>query len=304
MRTLRCSLFALTALVVAAAAAEGPRPQTVMLTASDGVKIVGDYYAPKADARPAPMVILLHMYRSNRHAFEPLIGPLHEAGFAVLAIDMRGHGDSATPELERRVRQRDTQIFEDMVRDVRAAYDFLAGRKDEVDRSRFAVVGASVGCSVALRYAAKDRSVDCVVCLSPGLNYLGLDSRRDIAHIRGRRILLISPESERKSSETLARLAPEKDHVQVRIAPGRSHGPRMFGVIGNIEQDVAQFLKEGVGGPTDRKQWVYGSIHSEVYHVAGCPWIERIKPTNLRVYSSVEEARARGLREDRSKRKP
>lgn len=305
MRTLRSSLSALTALIVAAvAAAEGPRPQTVTLTTYDGVKIVGDYYAPKADARPAPMVILLHMYRSNRHAFAPLVGPLHEAGFAILAIDMRGHGESATPELEQRVRQRDTKVFEDMVQDVRAAYDFLAKRKEEVDRSRFALVGASVGCSVALRYAAKDRSVDCVVCLSPGLNYLGLDSRGDIARIRGRRILLISPESERKNSETLAKLAPGKDSVRVRIVPGRNHGTRMFGVIENIEYDVADFLKKGVGQSSDRKQWVYGSINSKVYHVAGCPWIQRIKPTNLRVYSSVEEARARGLREDRSKQKP
>ncbi len=305
MRTLRTSLLALTAAVVAAAAAaEAPSPQTVTLTTYDGVKIVGDYYPPKAEARPAPMVILLHMYRSNRHAFEPLIGPLHDAGFAILAIDMRGHGDSATPELQRRVRQRDTKVFEDMVQDVRAAYDFLARREDEVDRSRFAVVGASVGCSVALRYAAKDRSVDCVVCLSPGLNYLGLDSRKDIAGIRGRTILLVSPESERKSSETLARLAPQKDRVQVRIVPGRSHGTRMFGVISHIEQDVADFLKKGVGAPTERQQWVYGSIHSKVYHVAGCPWIDRIKPSNLRVYSSAAEAEARGLRKDRSKRKP
>ena len=304
MRTHRVWRFILAGLLAATALAETPKPQTVTLTTYDGVRIVGDYYAPRADARPAPMAILLHMYRSNRHAFEPLIGPLHEAGFAILAIDMRGHGDSATPELEQRVRQRDTQVFLDMVQDVRAAYDFLGGRKGEVDRARFALVGASVGCSVALHYAARDRSVDAIVCLSPGLNYLGIDSGKDIAQIRGRRILLVSPESERKSSETLARLAGDKPGVKVRIVPGRHHGTRMFGVIENIEQDVAEFLQQGVGKPVPASQCVYGSINSRVYHVPGCPWIDRIKPANLRVYSSAAEAEARGLRKDRSKRKP
>ena len=302
MRKFHMLGMVLAAALASVAAGDVPRPQTVTLTTYDGVKIVGDYYAPKDGARPAPMVICLHMYRSNRHAFAPLVGPLHEAGFAVLAIDMRGHGDSATPELERRVRQRDTQVFADMVQDVRAAYDFLAGREGEVDRSRFALVGASIGCSVALRYAARDRSVDAIVCLSPGPDYLGLDSREDIRRIRGRKMLLVSPESERKSSETLGGLAPDK--AQVRIVPGRAHGTRMFGVIENIEQDVAKFLRESVGLPTDREQWVFGSVHSGVYHVAGCPWIDRIKPTNLRVYSSSAEAESRGLRLDRSKRKP
>ena len=41
---------------------------------------------------------------------------------------------------------------------MRGAYDWLA-QQPKVDRARFALVGASVGCSVALQYAAKDRSV-------------------------------------------------------------------------------------------------------------------------------------------------
>ena len=41
---------------------------------------------------------------------------------------------------------------------------------------------------------------------------------------------------------------------------------------------------------------VYGSIRSDIYHLPGSGWIDEIKPWNLRVYSSPQEAESRGLR--------
>lgn len=284
--------------VLAVAASAEPTAQIVHFRAADGVRITADYFKPATtEPASAPMAILLHMYRSDRSAWSPLIAPLHDAGFAVLAIDMRGHGDSATTSSRERVIDRDTEIFREMQNDVRGAYDWLAERP-EVDRSRFAIVGASVGCSIALQYAAKDRSVDAIVCLSPGLNYLGLDSAGDIAQITGRPVLMVATEDERDAPYTLKKRGQS---VSVHIHKGdQAHGTRMFGVVPDLDQRIAGFLKESVGDPST--EVVYGSINSHIFHEADSGWVKKISPTNLRYYSSPKEADDRGLRAARSKR--
>ncbi len=291
--------FALTCLAIlgpaAVAGAGGVTARPVSFVAPDGQRIAADYYAPPpAEKGDAPMVILLHMYRSDRAAWAPLVGPLHEAGFAVLALDLRGHGESATTATRDKVEQRDPQVFREMQNDVLAAYDWLAAQPG-VDRARFALVGASVGCSIALQYAARDRSVDALVCLSPGLSYLGYDSAGDIHQVTGRRILLVATEDERDAPYTLQKRGAG---VEVKIHPGAAHGTRMFGVVSGLEQDIAAFLKRAVGEPSLVP--VCGSIKSNVYHALDSGWVREIAPTNLRYYSSPQEAEARGLRASRS----
>ena len=294
-RSLRIWLVGTLAAIAAPAWAIEPKPVT--FETFDGKVIHGDYYACKATETATPMVILLHMYRSNRTAFKPLITPLHEAGFAVLAIDLRGHGESATEKTRARVMAAETAVFKEMYEDVRAAYDWLAKRED-IDRSRFALVGASIGCSIALDYAVEDKSVDAIVCLSPGTDYLGLDSKEDIRRIKGRKIWLVGANNpkEKQAVETLKTLRPG---AEAQVIPSDHHGTHMFGQVAGIEKQIAEYLKTNVGPPT--KTTVYGSVRSDIYHLPGSGWIERIKPWNLRHYSSPAEAEARGLRKARSR---
>ena len=289
--------LALFVTISACLSAKAADRKPVALETFDGVKLAADFYPPIPSKDPAPMVILLHMYRSDKSAWAPLVEPLHDAGFAVLALDLRGHGDSVTPALRQRVADRDPELFDAMYNDVRAAYDWLAER-DDVDRSRFALAGASVGCSVALRYASHDRSVDAIACLSPGTNYLGLDSKRDISLIKGRNIWLCAARDPSEAKAT-RELAPLAEGVSTRIVPGSAHGTHMFGKIEGLERELARFLQQNIGKPSD--EIVYGSIRSKVYHLAGSGWIERIAPGNLRHYSSADEAEGRGLRKSRSR---
>ncbi len=294
-RQLLFTLIAVTTVITTPVLAVEAQPVT--FETYDGETIHGDYYGRQPTETGTPMVILLHMYRSDRAAFKPLIEPLHKAGFAILAIDMRGHGQSATEDTRRRVMQAETAVFEEMYDDVRAAYDWLANQEG-VDRSRFALVGASVGCSVALDYAARDRSVDVLVCLSPGINYLGLDSKHDIQAIKGRKLWLVAANNV-KDKQAVGTLGALDQGAETEIITGDFHGTHMFGHVPGIENRIADYLKKNVGKPT--KSTVYGSINKDIYHMPGSGWIERIKARNMRHYSSPQEAKARGLRKSKSR---
>jgi len=288
-------------LAVATAVALSAESEAVSFKTDDGVEIAADYFAPTGRT-PAPVVILLHQYRSTRAAWKPLVPVLQRAGFAVLAVDLRGHGGSVKPgnlKLVQRVMDRDPALFNAMNSDVFAAYGFLSQRP-ECDLSRLAIVGASVGASVALDYARQDRSVDVVVCMSPGEAYMGVDSR---THIReygkwGKRpVLLLAAPGEQQACEALAAAYPG---AKVQITqPGtkdgdKVHGTNMFGQVENIEQGVADFLAEHVGGPAG--QAVAGDLDGGPCCPVGSEADKKLDPKSRRVFSSGEEARSRGYR--------
>ncbi len=220
-------------------------PAIVNFETEDSVKIVADYYKPQA--ANSPVAILLHMHRSKRSAWEPLVPHLREAGFAVLAIDMRGHGESVTPaamNLERRSMDRDPTLYNAMYHDVAAAYAFLA-RQGDVDLTRLAVVGASVGCSVAIDYGRRERSVDVVICMTPGENYLGVDSVDHIKAYGAKPILLLATEDVRRAAEALGTVNTGAT-VDI-VGGGRVHGTHMFGRIDGIEGRIVSFVRENIG---------------------------------------------------------
>ncbi|MEX1253924.1 MAG: alpha/beta hydrolase [Dehalococcoidia bacterium] len=97
---------------------------------------------PAEAYRPEPVegppIVLLHGLASNA-LWWVLVGPLLAKQFRVVALDQRGHGESAAPD---------------------TGYDFatvvgdLAGFVDELSLERPVVVGHSWGGNVALEYAA------------------------------------------------------------------------------------------------------------------------------------------------------
>ena len=99
-----CSIVGLAILLSAQAVVQGHDSIRVEFTTSDGIAIVGDYWTPLDMSKPAPAVILLHMYKSDRSAWLPLVLALEEAGFAIMTIDLRGHGESTAREPRTRVK--------------------------------------------------------------------------------------------------------------------------------------------------------------------------------------------------------
>ncbi|MCB9896890.1 MAG: M20/M25/M40 family metallo-hydrolase [Planctomycetes bacterium] len=236
-------------------------PEPVVFETSDGVTIHGDYYMGRPGAPAAgSALVLLHMNRSDRHAWMPVRAALHEAGIATLAIDMRGHGESVDAEgtLAARVEARDPTLYEAMANDAAAAVAFLEGRLYAPER--IGLMGASVGCSVALRSARFDPRLAGAALLTPGAAYLGVDSLSDMAQWDGRPLLMLSSvaEAERGASalgqawekRVAASNARLRQGVVIELVDGDDiHGTHMFGKVPDVEQRLAAFWTDVLRAP-------------------------------------------------------
>lgn len=210
-----------------------PAMQTVRFEAADGVVIEADYYPPAVkDGEKAPVAICIHMYPADRKSWEALAPSLREgdARFAVLAYDIRGHGGSTEPkgkDLAAKYERRDPAHFADAWKDVEAAKKWLAVRK-ECDTGRIALIGASIGCSISLDYGRRDNDVKAVVCLSPGVKYMGVDSVSHIKRCGHAKVLLVSPEAEYSAVRELVEASGDRAKG-VKFPGGRErHGTGML----------------------------------------------------------------------------
>ncbi len=198
-------------------AAAGPilAPQPAEIPGAEGLTLRGTFHP--AGSPPAPGVLLLHMYGGSRVDWEGFAAALQQTGFTILAIDLRGHGETGGAE--------DWSLAQ---QDVAAAYAWLASHEG-VDRQHVGVVGASIGANLALVQGAHDTSVDAVALLSPGLDYFRVTIDGLIEEYGPRPIFLAASEEDTYSAETVRALAQTAaGEVELAIYSGAGHGTAML----------------------------------------------------------------------------
>lgn len=127
--------------------------EDVELETADGLRLRGWYLA----SRNGAAVVLAHGLGQTRAALLPEARILAGAGYGVLLLDLRAHGES----------EGDSSTWGDRERhDVRAGLAFLRARPD-VDAGRVGALGFSIGSAAAAEVAAEDARVAATVLLSP-----------------------------------------------------------------------------------------------------------------------------------------
>ncbi len=120
---------------------------------------------PPGAGNGPPVVLLVHGYSADRAGMSVLARRLANNGYAVLAIDVRGHGTNTRAFAQD---PEGANLFEDLA----AAADWLRA-SSWVDGTRLAVLGHSMGAGAALRFAERDVGVDAAVMISGGGTLLG-----------------------------------------------------------------------------------------------------------------------------------
>lgn len=128
---------------------------------SDGIHLVGEFRAPATD-RPAPAVAVTGPFAGVKDQVTGLYADrLTRAGFATLAFDHRGFGESGG--------RRGHEDSQGKLADLRAAVSGLASRA-EVDPDRIGLLGICLGGGYAVRAAAADPRVKAVAGVAGGYN--------------------------------------------------------------------------------------------------------------------------------------
>lgn len=218
-------------------------PVQVTFTTDDGVTI-GATLHPGATPR-APAVVLVHQLGSTRAEWDPLVAQLSQRpALTLLAIDMRGHGESTHAANGRTLdfNQFGADDWRATAKDVRAAVDWLT-HAAPVHPAKIAACGASIGSSAVIAAAADDPRIVAVVALSPGRAYHGFDAVTPATHLGDRPLFAIAAHDETDSIDmagTLARLVPRGVS---RDVDGNAHGVAMFTTDPQVLARVDDFLR-------------------------------------------------------------
>jgi alpha-beta hydrolase superfamily lysophospholipase len=218
----------------------------VALKTTDGLRLRATWHAPKIGK--VGVIIALHMYRSNRRAWAPIVSHAKAKGLGLLMIDLRGHGQSSKQgkkDLSKRVKARDSALFQAMHLDVAAAVAFV--KKKGFKENSIVLIGASVGCSVALHYVAKNPTTEirAGILLTPGKNYLGVPSMKHITSW-GKRPLLIASSQEEivKGARALYGAMKHKSSgVLWQLPQTGIHGTRMFGIVPKFAKRLVDWAR-------------------------------------------------------------
>ena len=196
-----------------APSAEARRARRVTLAVADGVTHRRRVSTKRRRAR-APAVLLVHMLSRNKGDWGGLPDRIREAG--ITALDDRSARPRPVVGLGAGLQA--------MVQDVRAAAQWLATRPN-VRGEQIAIVGASLGASLALLAAVDLPQVRAIGLLSPSLDYRGL--RTDIGLVKrlgARSIWLAASAEDPLALRTLRDIAaepsgPREQHVSSARRP-------------------------------------------------------------------------------------
>lgn len=202
------------------------RMEEITFKTEDGVKIAGNYF--RANYAQSPVFLLLHMMPSTKESWNSFASLLNKNGFAVLAIDLRGHGKST--DMNGLIL--DYKEFKDpdhrgSMKDIAAAKKFLAG-DNNVDITRMAIAGASIGANLGLWQASIDKDVRLLILLSAGLNYRGIMAQ-DLAPAYYGTVYLLASEGDTNAAQSSRKLVNAfPGDKELEISAGNSHGTDMF----------------------------------------------------------------------------
>ena len=239
------TIFLLAALFLLATGTGHAKSEHLTLSSKDGYQIAATLSQPDKSPAVASGVVLLHMYRQDRESWQPLVDVLVARGITTLAIDLRGHGQSLIApdgsDDSKKVLERDSGFFNTMYLDAEAGLRYLRD-KLLIKQNRTALIGASVGCSVAIHTATKN-PVAAVVVMTPGKNYLGIPTINHIKKWETTPLFILTSEEEADRGADTIFTALQHKGAELKVFEEEDiHGTNMFGKVDNVENLIADWL--------------------------------------------------------------
>jgi dienelactone hydrolase len=235
--------------------------ESVGLTTADGVELAA-WYVPGSNGAA---VVVLHGAGSTRSDVLDQAAVVARAGYAVLLIDARGHGESAGTAM-------DFGWYGDP--DVAAGVGFLAARPD-VEPGRIGVVGFSMGGEEAIGAAAADERIRAVV--AEGATARRADDKVWLSDVYGWRGWL-QEQLEKVQGAVTDYLTEAPPPPALRAAVARADGTRFLLITAGEVADEGHAAAHIAAAATDRVTvWtVDGADHTGGYETRPDDWQQRV----------------------------
>ncbi len=212
----------------------------VSFMTSDQVNISASWVLPKTQTKSSksrPVVILLHDYGLDRRDWGILIPDLVEQGYNVLAIDLRGHGQSTGGGLPSPVSMMQTGY-----RDVEAALTWVKSQKTS-NAKKIALIGIGMGADIAYLCSGQFyKQIKTTIAISPSHNPVTYGSFVD----RDPRAILFCVTRKGKqgksmfAAETLSNFT--KEPKKLVVYDSAAYGLAMFYKHPEIKQEIFAWL--------------------------------------------------------------
>jgi pimeloyl-ACP methyl ester carboxylesterase len=184
------------------------REEEVALQASDGIVLIATLRGEGPTG-----VVLAHMNGGQASDWDPLTDALVDAGYRVLALNLRGNGRSQPP-----------MESASLPLDVEAGAQYLR----DAGADRVVLAGASMGGTTVLAAAVAAQPAAVVVMAAPRV-FEGLElTENELAQLTMPKLFITAEHDPLRDSfdEIVAMAAPPTEEA---IYPGIEHGTRLFG---------------------------------------------------------------------------
>jgi len=212
----------------------------VKFTTEDGVEIIGDFYEVNTSKYGG---ILIHMMPSDRKSWKDLALKLKESGYSVLAIDLRGHGESinSTKGLLD-YKKFSNEEHQASIYDIKAASKFLESKGYPIT-NQF-LIGASIGANLSLQFLSLNNDLKCAILLSPGLDYRGIKLENYLRKELGEKLLVITTKEDLQSYPSINKIKEIAPSSTILEYPGNAHGTEILNQFPELYDKIIFFLKE------------------------------------------------------------
>jgi pimeloyl-ACP methyl ester carboxylesterase len=144
--------------------------QNPVFKSFDLVELHASFEMPAGVPAPVPAVLLLHGYGEDRSVWKDFSKQLLNGGWAVLALDLRGHGESRVRNKVKIQASADWRTNpHEFPLDLDPALDWLKSRP-RIEGRKIVVIGADVGANLALIASGRFPEVRTIVAIGPNLN--------------------------------------------------------------------------------------------------------------------------------------
>lgn len=223
--------------------------EEISFTTNDHIIIWAKFSKPQnIEKNKYPLVILCHGMTDNYHYWDGFDKELLSKGYAILAIDNRGHGHSTNKNSNTEyisVVNFTKENYERFPLDIKAALSWLT-EQPEIDNKRMGILGESLGANLAFVSIGLFPEIKTAIALSP---YNWVLMGEGLKNFSPHSVLFICSEKEGKGESlmTTNKLFKITDFPkQKKIFNSKAHGQEIMSVHPEAKKMIFEWLEKNL----------------------------------------------------------